>query len=93
MKTLIDAIDKNDRKNDAFFDKIYVKVVIKLYSIKAILGLFDDALYLCDQLNEFKDYIEDIHFNQILKDREVIEKRKNSEVKKVEKMSKIDYRR
>ena len=55
----------------------------KMYSIKAITGLFDDALYLCDQLNEFKDYIDDKSLNQIFKDREIIEKRRNSENKKV----------
>jgi hypothetical protein len=83
LRNMIESMDKNERTNDAFFDKILVKTLIKIYPIKAITGELDDALYICDQINQYKNLIEDKQFLNIIKDREMIDKRRNSEEKKV----------
>lgn len=81
---MIENMDKVERINDAFFDKILVKTLIKIYPIKTYLGDLDDALYICDQINQYKNLIEDKQYLNIIKDREMIEKRRNSEDKKVD---------
>lgn len=77
-------MDKQERSNDAFFDKILVKTLIKTYPIKAFLGNYDDSLYIIDQIHEHKNLLNDKEYAEVLKDRELIEKRNNSEKKKLE---------
>ena len=74
---------KEEEMKDNFFLRILVKCYAKYYAILAIKGEFEEALQYIDRLFENKLLLDEKLINLVLKDKQIIESRRDSLNQKV----------